>query len=135
MSNQKPAPAPGGKSKSTKPYSPVEAYRRMILSWWRWPCHECHHPRDTRHHPACINASSGARKGAGLRHLFLLAALGVFVFTYAMSYVQTYASERVARDLRNKNTAGHPDLEQNYSFLNKMSPAQLLTILRRTSTP
>src|SRR5579863_7230730 len=31
---------------------------------------------------------------------FVLVALGVFILTYAQTIVQTYASERVAKDLR-----------------------------------
>src|SRR5580693_1760551 len=37
--------------------------------------------------------------------LFLGAALGVFIFTYGVSYVQTYTSETVARDLRTQLAA------------------------------
>jgi ATP-binding cassette subfamily B protein len=56
---------------------------------------------------------------------FLAAATGVFVFTYATSWVQTYASERVARDLRTQ--LANRISRQNYSFLQKTSSAQLLT--------
>ena len=58
---------------------------------------------------------------------FVGAALGVFVFTYGLSYVQTYTSERVARDLRTQ-LAGRIS-RQDFSFLQKTSPAQLLTNL------
>jgi ATP-binding cassette subfamily B protein len=58
---------------------------------------------------------------------FLGAAAGVFLFTYALSYVQTYTSERVARDLRTQLAARIS--RQNYSFLQKSNPAQLLTNL------
>ncbi|HXB09231.1 MAG TPA: ABC transporter ATP-binding protein [Puia sp.] len=58
---------------------------------------------------------------------FLLASLGVFVFTYGMSYVQTYSSEKVARDLRTR--LANRISRQNYSFLQKTTPAQLLTNL------
>jgi len=57
----------------------------------------------------------------------LLAAAGVFVFTLGMSYVQTYASEMVARDLRTRLATRIS--RQSYSFLNKTTPAQLLTNL------
>src|SRR6185369_1107562 len=36
---------------------------------------------------------------------FLSIAIGVFILTYVQGIVQTYASERVARDLRKKLTA------------------------------
>ena len=58
---------------------------------------------------------------------FVGAALGVFVFTYGLSYVQTYTSERVARDLRTQ-LAGRIS-RQDFSFLQKTNPAQLLTNL------
>lgn len=58
---------------------------------------------------------------------FLGAAFGVFVFTFGLSYVQTYTSERVARDLRTRLAARIS--RQNYSFLQKSNPAQLLTNL------
>jgi len=57
----------------------------------------------------------------------VLAAVGVFIFTLGMSYVQTYASEMVARDLRTRLATRIS--RQNYSFLNKTTPAQLLTNL------
>jgi ATP-binding cassette subfamily B protein len=59
--------------------------------------------------------------------LFIGAAVGVFVFTFALSFVQTYTSERVARDLRTQ-LAGRIS-RQNYSFLQKSNPGQLLTNL------
>jgi ATP-binding cassette subfamily B protein len=58
---------------------------------------------------------------------FVGAAVGVFLFTYGLSYVQTYTSERVARDLRTR-LAGRIS-RQNFSFLQKNNPAQLLTNL------
>jgi ATP-binding cassette subfamily B protein len=58
---------------------------------------------------------------------FLGAAFGVFVFTFGLSYVQTYTSERVAKDLRTQLAARIS--RQNYSFLQKSNPAQLLTNL------
>jgi ATP-binding cassette subfamily B protein len=58
---------------------------------------------------------------------FVGAAVGVFIFTYGLSYVQTYTSERVARDLRTQ-LAGRIS-RQDFSFLQKSNPAQLLTNL------
>jgi ATP-binding cassette subfamily B protein len=59
--------------------------------------------------------------------LFMAAVVGVFVFTYASSYVQTYTSERVARDLRTR--LADRISRQNYSFLQKNNTGQLLTNL------
>lgn len=52
-------------------------------------------------------------------------SLGVFVFTYLQSIVQTYASERVARDIRLDlvDTISH----QSYRFIEDRNPARLLT--------
>jgi ATP-binding cassette, subfamily B, bacterial len=58
---------------------------------------------------------------------FVGAAMGVFLFTYGLSYVQTYTSERVARDLRTQLAARIS--RQDFSFLQKSNPAQLLTNL------
>lgn len=58
---------------------------------------------------------------------FLLVAFGIFVFTYVQSIVQTYASERVARDLRNECVLKIS--EQEYSYIQEITPAKLLTNL------
>src|SRR5579871_2463869 len=58
---------------------------------------------------------------------FLAAMGGVFVFSFGLSYLQTYASERVARDLRTQ--LAERISRQNYSFLQKTNSAQLLTNL------
>src|SRR5581483_11820986 len=63
----------------------------------------------------------------GIVGQFIAATLGVFVFTYGMSYIQTYASEKVARDLRTQ--LANRISRQNYSFLQKVPTAQLLTNL------
>jgi ATP-binding cassette subfamily B protein len=58
---------------------------------------------------------------------FFLAAVGVFLFTYAQSVVQTFASERVARDLRTRLIAKIS--LHDYAFIQDVSPAKLLTNL------
>jgi ATP-binding cassette subfamily B protein len=57
---------------------------------------------------------------------FIVAAL-VFVLTYLQSIVQTYASERVARDLRTRVAARIS--VQSYAFVERITPAKLLTNL------
>jgi ATP-binding cassette subfamily B protein len=59
-------------------------------------------------------------------NLFLV-ALGVFIFTYLQSIVQTYASEHVARDLR-KQFAAKVSV-QEYAYIQEITPAKLLTNL------
>src|ERR1700761_1982923 len=63
----------------------------------------------------------------GIVYKFLAATIGVFVFTYGLSYIQTYASEKVARDLRTQ--LADRISRQNYAFLQKIPTAQLLTNL------
>ncbi len=56
---------------------------------------------------------------------FLLAAFGIFVFTYLQGVVQTLTAERVALDMRNKLAAKLS--HQSYSYILKANPAKLLT--------
>jgi ATP-binding cassette subfamily B protein len=58
---------------------------------------------------------------------FLLATFFIFIFTYLQSIAQTYASELVARDLRTRLVA--KIAVQNYSFVENITPAKLLTNL------
>lgn len=59
--------------------------------------------------------------------LFLLAIVLIFVFTYAQSIVQTYASERVARDLRMR--LSDQISRQSHVFVLRTNPSKLLTNL------
>ena len=58
---------------------------------------------------------------------FLAASIGIFIFTYAISIVQTFTAEKVARDLRTQ--LANRISRQDYSFLQKTSSAMLLTNL------
>jgi ATP-binding cassette, subfamily B, bacterial len=58
---------------------------------------------------------------------FFVVAFFVFALTYLQSIAQTYASERVAKDLRAR-LASKIAL-QSYSFVEKLTPAKLLTNL------
>ncbi len=51
----------------------------------------------------------------------------VFIFTYLQSIVQTYASERVARDLRTRLSAQIS--KQSHAYIEKVNPSKLLTNL------
>ena len=65
-----------------------------------------------------------------LAHLvleFSLIAFFIFIFTYLQNIIQVYASERVARDLRNE-VAGKISV-QPYSYIEKATPSKLLTNL------
>ncbi len=64
---------------------------------------------------------------AGAALEFGLAALGIFVFIYFQSIVQTYASELVARDLRNRVAAKVSG--QDNAYVQKVGAARLLTNL------
>lgn len=58
---------------------------------------------------------------------FLLVSIGIFVFTYLQNIVQTYASERVARDLRLKLITKIS--RQDYMSIQEATSAKLLTNL------
>jgi len=58
---------------------------------------------------------------------FLAASLTIFVFTFLQGILQTYASERVARDLRTK--LADKISRQNYVFIQQANPSKLLTNL------
>jgi ATP-binding cassette subfamily B protein len=57
----------------------------------------------------------------------LFAALGIAFFTYLQSIVQTYASERVARDLRTRLVAKISG--QDHAYIQQVTPGTLLTHL------
>jgi ATP-binding cassette subfamily B protein len=138
MSNQKPSGPAGQPAKPTgpkgKPQGPslfalLKPYRRLIflliLLSLVMNSISLTIPRIIAHG---IDAFVGHRwEMQGIVTEFLAAALGVFVFTLGMSYIQTYASEKVARDLRTRLATRIS--KQNYSFLQKTSSAQLLTNL------
>ena len=58
---------------------------------------------------------------------FLVASLVIFIFTFLQGILQTYASERVARDLRTKLT--DKISRQSYAFIQQSNPSKLLTNL------
>ena len=58
---------------------------------------------------------------------FTLAVIAVFVFTYLQSIIQTYASEKVARDLRSR--LAEKISQQSYAFVEAVNPSKLLTNL------
>lgn len=58
---------------------------------------------------------------------FGIAILFIFLFTYLQSLVQTYASERVARDLRTR-LSGQIS-RQSHAYIEKANPSKLLTNL------
>ena len=58
---------------------------------------------------------------------FSLAILFIFIFTYLQSIIQTYASERVARDLRTK--LSNKISIQTAAFVEQVNPSKLLTNL------
>ncbi len=58
---------------------------------------------------------------------FLTAVISIFIFSYAQSILQTYTSERVARDLRTK--LSYKISTQSYAFIQEANPSKLLTNL------
>ncbi|MGB8492254.1 MAG: ABC transporter ATP-binding protein [Bacteroidales bacterium] len=73
-----------------------------------------------------IDAYSANRFNAGTVIIeFLVAATGIFIFTFLQAILQTFTAERVAKDLRNKLADNLS--RQSYSFILKSNPAKLLT--------
>jgi len=64
---------------------------------------------------------------SGVAWQFFAAALLVFVLTYLQSIVQTYASEKVGRDLRTRVAAKIS--VKSYAFIEQVTPSKLLTNL------
>jgi ATP-binding cassette subfamily B protein len=58
---------------------------------------------------------------------FFFASLAIFIFVYLQSIVQTYVSERVARDLRERVSAKIS--RQSYAYIQTANPSKLLTNL------
>ncbi|HEX7651593.1 MAG TPA: ABC transporter ATP-binding protein [Candidatus Paceibacterota bacterium] len=58
---------------------------------------------------------------------FAAVAVFIFAFTYGQNVVQVYASERVARDLRNRVSAKIS--VQPYEYIDRVGPSKLLTNL------
>lgn len=58
---------------------------------------------------------------------FLGATLVIFIFTYLQSVIQTYTSERVARDLRER--LSDKISRQSYAYIQEANPSTLLTNL------
>ena len=56
---------------------------------------------------------------------FLIAAAGIFIFTFLQGVLQTFTAERVAKDLRNK--MAEKLSHQTYSFILSSNPSKLLT--------
>jgi ATP-binding cassette subfamily B protein len=122
---------PGGPGKPKGPglFSVLKPYRRMIFLLVLLSLISngisLAIPNISRH---AIDAFVGNRLDIGLTlWLFIGAAVGVFVFAFALSFVQTYTSERVARDLRTELAARIS--RQNSGFLQTSNPGQLLTNL------
>jgi len=58
---------------------------------------------------------------------FTLAVAAIFIFTYLQGIIQTYASEKVARDLRTK--LADKISQQSYAFIEQVTPGKILTNL------
>ena len=71
--------------------------------------------------------SKGTLKMSKIITWFLIAAVLIFIFTYIQSILQTFASERVARDMRKKLASKIS--QQDYAFIQEASPSKLLTNL------
>jgi ATP-binding cassette, subfamily B, bacterial len=75
--------------------------------------------------------SSKSLKFSNLIFQFSLAAAGIFIFTFLQNIIQTYTSEKVARDLRSK--LSEKISRQSYNYTLKANPSKLLTNLTSDS--
>lgn len=82
-------------------------------------------PRMIGHGIDAYNSGDFSYKGIIVE--FTVVALIIFVFSYLQGIVQTFASERVARDLRTRITSKIS--EQSFVFIEKTNPSKLLTNL------
>ena len=71
--------------------------------------------------------SSNSFKMRSVVTMFLTASSLIFIFTFLQSILQTFASERVAKDLRTRVAAKIS--HQSYSYILKSNPSRLLTNL------
>ncbi|MDB5188509.1 MAG: transporter ATP-binding protein [Candidatus Nomurabacteria bacterium] len=69
--------------------------------------------------------TAGTLVVAHMATFFVLAAIGILITTYGQNVMQTYVSERVARDLR-ENLMGKISL-QNFAYIQSANPSVLLT--------
>ncbi len=75
-----------------------------------------------------IDAFSAKRFDSGsVIFKFLAAASAIFIFSFIQSIIQTFASEKVARELRTR--LSEKISRQSYSFILKSNPSKLLTNL------
>jgi len=75
-----------------------------------------------------IDAFSGGHYDGRLLVIqFLIAASAIFIFTFLQNIIQTYASEKVAKDLRTK--LSDKISRQSYAYVLKSNPSKLLTNL------
>lgn len=58
---------------------------------------------------------------------FCIAVVAIFIFTYLQSVLQTYTSEKVARDLRSR--LAEQISKQSHAFIEQVTPGKLLTNL------
>lgn len=71
--------------------------------------------------------SAGTLNFTTLIIAFSAASVGIFIFTYLQSVVQTIAAERVAKDLRTNLSA--KIAQQTFGYIERLTPGKLLTNL------
>lgn len=71
--------------------------------------------------------SKGIMDMAKIIEWFAAAAILIFIFTYVQSIIQTFASEKVARDIRKKLASKIS--QQDYAYIQESTPGKLLTNL------
>jgi ATP-binding cassette, subfamily B, bacterial len=120
--------APGGKPKGPGLFSLIKPYRTLVYPLVALTigaaCIQLIFPHINGHG---IDAFIQGKPITRFVWQLFAASCASFVLTFAISFVQTFIAERVARDLRTKLTDRIS--RQDYAFLQKTSSAQLLTNL------
>lgn len=126
-------PQKGGPGKSQKPKGPglfslIKPYRSLVYPLVALTIGaaliQLIFPRINGHG---VDAFIQGKPITGFVWELFAASCASFVLTFAISFVQTFIAERVARDLRTK--LADQISRQDYAFLQKTSSAQLLTNL------
>jgi len=129
MTDKSIAPAPGGKPVKPNIFVVLKPYKLMIFSLISFALLS---NAANLVIPKLISFgiddfSKGAFSYQKIILEFLIAASIIFIFAFLQGILQTFASEKVARDLRTK--LADKISRQSYSFIQQSNPSKLLTNL------
>ncbi len=129
MANKSKKQVSGGKPNKPNIFAVLKPYRLMIFSLISFAllsnAANLIIPKLISH--GIDDFAKGSFSYKGIIIEFLIAAFIIFVFTFLQGILQTFASERVARDLRTK--LADKISRQSYAFIQEANPSKLLTNL------